>query len=247
MEGTKEKKLVRFPDLFWEDSINEILQTKEMKTLSTFMKSARKSKVVYPESKLIFRPFAETNWNRVAVVIIGQEPYGNVFDDGLCYSTKSIITPPPLLNIFLEIQRSIYPGGTIDNLFEMRDGNRKERNNNLHWWARQGVLLLNQRLTVEKDKYKSHENKGWEFFIKSVIEVLNNHPRQLVFLLWGNESKDYSKFINKKHIILESSNPLPATANQGFMGSNCFVEANKVVKSSYGKIIHWHNKTEWYQ
>jgi uracil-DNA glycosylase len=247
MERIEEKKLVRFPDLFWEDNINQILQTKEMKELSVFMKSARKKKVVYPESKAIFRPFAEVNWNRVNVVIIGQEPYNDEYSDGLAYSSKSIITPLPLLNIYLEIQRSLYPQSTVDLLFQSKENGRIIRNNDLKWWARQGVLLMNQRLTVEQGKPKSHENKGWEFFAKQIIELLNNHPKQLVFLMWGNEAKDYTHLISKRHIVIESSNPLPQTANLGFMGSNCFVEANKVVKSSYGKIIHWHNNAEWYQ
>lgn len=247
MERTEEKKLVTFPDLYWEHEINKILQTKEMKDLSTFMRSARKNKVIYPESKALFRPFGLTNWNRVNVVIIAPEPYNDVYADGLAYSSKSIITPPALLNIYLEIQRSLYPNQTIDNVFKITEQGRIMRNNDLKWWARQGVLLLNYRLTAEKDKPKSHANRGWEYFTEQIIELLNFHPKQLVFLLWGNEMKDLRKLINKKHVILEAPSPLPQTANLGFMGSNHFIEANKVVKSSYGKIIHWHNNTNWYQ
>lgn len=162
------------------------------------------------------------------VVILGQDPYhGDGQAHGLCFSVEKGVTPPPSLqNIYKEIERDL----SIKNSLE----------GDLSSWARQGVLLLNSVLTVERNYAASHAGKGWEIFTDKVIEVLSEEKENLVFLLWGNYAKTKGKKIDrKKHLVLESSHPSPLSVYRGFLGSSHFSKTNEYLKANGKKEIDW--------
>lgn len=218
----------------WKEFINEELTKDYMKSLQVYIKKERETKVVYPASSEVLTCFNLCDYYQTKVVIIGTEP--NPYDShnhGLAYSTLASVTPPQLTKIFSEIRRTIYP--------EWEKRNREiHKTNDLSAWARQGVLLLNILMTSEKDKRGAHKNKGWEQFLTNTIQELNKHPYSLVFMLWGINAKNYAKFIDKKHYILEAEHPLAA---QGFEGCQHFLKANEFINKKYFNVrstINWH-------
>jgi uracil-DNA glycosylase len=162
-------------------------------------------------------------------VVLGQDPYHQSKQaNGLCFSVnKGINIPPSLLNIFKEIKRDL----KID----------MPQHGDLSIWAKQGVLLLNSVLTVEKGKANSHKDKGWEILTDYIIKAINDKSQNpVVFLLWGNYAKNKKKLIkNEKHIILETTHPSPFSANMGFLGCGHFSLVNKYLKSFNIKEINW--------
>lgn len=183
------------------------------------------TKIIYPEYPNIFNAFRLTDYDQVRVVILGQDPYhGDGEAHGLSFSVREgIRRPPSLNNIFKELK---------DDLGIYRT------NNDLSDWGRQGVLLLNSILTVEKDKAASHKDIGWEIFTDNVIKLLNERDEPIVFILWGNYARSKKVYItNKKHYIIESNHPSPLSANRGFFGSKPFSKTNNfLIKNGYEPI-----------
>lgn len=186
------------------------------------------NKIIYPEKHNVFRALKLTPYHNVKVVIMGQDPYhGEREANGLSFSVSKGITLPPSL-------RNIYK--------ELYDDLSIERNNNgdLSDWAREGVLLLNAVLTVEKDKPASHRNFGWELLTDYIIKVLNEKNEPVVFILWGNFAKAKAKYItNPNHLVLTSPHPSPFSARSGFFGSKPFSKTNSYLISKGIAPIKW--------
>ena len=187
-----------------------------------------KGKIIYPERDLIFAAFNSTPFDKVKVVIIGQDPYhGAGQAHGLCFSVReNIKIPPSLQNIFKELNRDLnitYPA-----------------NGNLTGWAKQGVLLLNATLTVEAKSPGGHQNRGWEEFTDKVVDVLNREKKGLIFVLWGSYAQKKGERIDvSKHYILKSSHPSPFSANRGFMGCGHFSKINEILIKRGNQKIDW--------
>ena len=182
-------------------------------------------KVIYPPKKDVFNAF-RLSYKDVKVVILGQDPYhGEGEAHGYAFSCLKTPIPPSLKNIYKEL----YTDLNIQK--DMLDGN-------LLPWVKQGVMLLNTGLTVEKDKPNSHKDIGWHTFTDAVIEKLNEREKPVVFILWGNNARDKKKLItNPQHLIIESPHPSPFSANNGFFGSKPFSKTNDfLVKNGMSKI-----------
>ena len=196
--------------------------------LHEFVDNEYKTKTIYPPRENIFFALKNTPYEYVKVVIIGQDPYhGEGEAHGMCFSVNpGIKVPPSLQNIYKEIRRDL--GCKIPN------------NGYLLKWARQGVLLLNAVLTVEKDKPASHQGKGWEIFTDRIIEEINKKDTPVVFLLWGNFAKQKSSLItNPKHLILTSSHPSPFAVRYGFDGCSHFSKTNEFLVKTGQAPIDW--------
>lgn len=196
--------------------------------LHDFIENEYKTKTIYPPKENIFFALKNTPYEYVKVVIIGQDPYhGEGEAHGMCFSVNpGIKIPPSLQNIYKEIRRDL--GYKIPN------------NGYLLKWARQGVLMLNAVLTVEKDKPASHQGKGWEIFTDRVIEEINKKETPVVFLLWGNFAKQKASLItNPKHLILTSSHPSPFAVRYGFDGCSHFSKTNKFLIENNMAPIDW--------
>lgn len=205
---------------------------------------------VYPSAGNVFNALRFTPFEKTLVVIVGQDPYHtpNVAH-GLSFSSLNAQTPPSLLNIFKEIQRSLYPHETLRDIFphpEQRLAETNYYNNDLTWWAKQGVLLLNRILTVEQGIPLSHKGWGWETFTDTIISKLNESKHRIVFMLWGKQAQEVKPLISSKHLILETSHPSPMSVNAGFNGCDHFKLANDVIRAQFGKHICWHNNKNWY-
>lgn len=204
-------------------------QASYMTNLREFLvDEAKKKKVIYPKGNEIFSALNETPFDKIKVVIIGQDPYhGPGQAHGMCFSVKpGVRIPPSLQNIYKELHR--------DLKIPMRN------HGYLKSWAQQGVLLLNTVLTVEKGKAGSHRGKGWEIFTDKIISLLNNEKEHLVFLLWGSSAQQKAKMIDeKKHLVLRSPHPSPLSAHRGFLGNNHFSKANNYLKRLGIQPIDW--------
>lgn len=200
-----------------------------MHELKSFLKSElEQGKIIYPHGSEIFSAFKETPFERVKVVIIGQDPYhGPGQAHGMCFSVKpGVKAPPSLVNIFTELRSDV--------------GVETPSNGYLGHWASQGVLLLNSVLTVEKGMAGSHHKKGWEQFTDKVIEVLNAHKENLVFILWGGPAqKKAAKVDSKRHLVLKSVHPSPLSSYRGFFGSKPFSKANAYLVKHGKDAIDW--------
>ena len=196
--------------------------------LHDFVDNEYKTKTIYPPRENIFFALKNTPYEYVKVVILGQDPYhGEGEAHGLCFSVNpGIKVPPSLQNIFKEIHRDL--GLKIPN------------NGYLLKWARQGVLMLNSVLTVEKDKPASHQNKGWEIFTDTIIKKVNEKDTPVVFLLWGNFAKKKKELItNPIHLVLTSSHPSPFAVNYGFNGCTHFSKTNEFLIKNNMAPIDW--------
>lgn len=185
-------------------------------------------KTIFPEKGNIFNALKLTDFDNVKVVIMGQDPYHGVGEaHGLSFSVqKGVRIPPSLQNIYKELE---------DDL-----GIKPKDNGDLSGWAREGVLLLNSVLTVEKDKAASHRNLGWELLTDYIIKVLNTKEDPIVFILWGNFAREKKKYItNKHHLVLESPHPSPFSAYSGFFGSRPFSKANNFLIKNKKEPINW--------
>ncbi|MBE6148885.1 MAG: uracil-DNA glycosylase [Firmicutes bacterium] len=185
-------------------------------------------KTIFPEKENIFNAFKLTDFDNVKVVIMGQDPYHGIGEaHGLSFSVqKGIRIPPSLQNIYKELR---------DDL-----GIPPKAHGDLSGWAKQGVLLLNSVLTVEKDKASSHKGLGWELFTDYVIKLLNSKDDPIVFILWGNFAKEKKKYItNKKHFVVESPHPSPFSAYNGFFGSKPFSKTNNFLIQNKKEPIDW--------
>ncbi len=213
----------------WKLKLNEYFESEKFRKLSNFVREEYINEIIYPAPKNLFNAFNKLPFDKVNVVIIGQDPYhGEGQAHGLCFSVQDgIKLPPSLKNIYKEIE---------DDLKIKKDFS----NGNLTTWASQGVLLLNSVLTVRKGIANSHANKGWEDFTDYVISKLSKDRENLVFLLWGNYAKNKSQLIDvNKHLILKSTHPSPFSAYAGFFGCKHFSKTNKYLKSVNKSIIDW--------
>jgi uracil-DNA glycosylase len=196
--------------------------------LISFVKSEYNTQVVYPPGKEIFRSFDACDFDKVKVVIIGQDPYhGPGQANGLCFSVReNMKMPPSLVNIFKEIRNDL--------------GKPIPQNGDLERWAHQGVLLLNATLTVRASSPGSHQNKGWETFTDAVIKTISDQKEHVVFLLWGAYAQKKGEIIDRqKHYVLLSPHPSPFSADRGFFGNKHFSKTNDYLKSKGLKEIDW--------
>ena len=197
-------------------------------SLKQFLVEEKKKFRIYPSGVNIFNAFNSTPFDKVKVVLLGQDPYhGEGQAHGLCFSVpEGIPMPPSLVNIFKEINSDI--------------GVNIPPNGDLSRWARQGVLLLNATLTVRAGQAGSHQGKGWEFFTDSVIKKLSENKSGLVFLLWGRFAQQKAGFIDgSKHLILKAAHPSPYSADNGFFGCKHFSKTNKYLSENRIEEIKW--------
>lgn len=196
--------------------------------LTDFVRKEYHETTVYPPGKLIFNAFNLCPFDKVKVVIIGQDPYhGPGQAHGLCFSVNDGIQPPPsLVNIFKEINSDL--------------GNPIPQSGNLTRWAEQGVLLLNATLTVRAHQAGSHQKRGWEEFTDAVIRKLAEEKSNLVFILWGSYAQKKGAFIDRnKHLVLTSVHPSPLSAYNGFFGNHHFSLANDYLVKNGKTAIDW--------
>jgi len=213
----------------WHTELNVEFEKSYFQNLTSFVRSEYSSQTCYPPGKQIFSAFDHTPFDKVKVVIIGQDPYhGRGQANGLCFSVADgVVVPPSLQNMFREIENDI--------------GNTPPQSGNLERWANQGVLLLNATLTVKAHQAGSHQNKGWELFTDAVITRLSEKRNGIVFLLWGGYAKKKGEKIDaSKHLVLTSGHPSPLSANRGYwFGNKHFSKANKYLLEHSREEIKW--------
>lgn len=208
----------------WQNALLDELKKPYIAKLAAFIKSERaKSDPIYPPEELVFNALKQTPFDKVRVVIVGQDPYhGPEQAHGLCFSVPvGVALPPSLKNIFKELQ---------DDL-----GIPKPAHGCLLKWAQQGVLLLNATLTVKESSPLSHHKKGWELFTDAIIQKLAEKDEPVIFVLWGKNALSKCKHLqekiqNKPHKILTAAHPSPLSAYAGFFGCRHFSKINKLLK-----------------
>lgn len=211
----------------WQDFLQAEFNQPYFKKLSNFLTEAYKNTTVYPPKQQVFSAFT-TDLNNVKVVILGQDPYHEPGQaHGLAFSVRdNVKIPPSLVNIYKEINAEY--------------GTPIPKSGNLKRWQEQGVLLLNNVLTVEAHKAGSHRGYGWEDFTLHCVEYLSKNRPHLVFLLWGRDARNKAKLIDKqKHLVLESAHPSPLSAYNGFFGNNHFKLCNEWLESHNLEAIQW--------
>lgn len=211
----------------WDTFVKEELEKPYFQELVTFLKTEDKHKVILPPKEDRLACFKLTSYDRVKVVILGQDPYHN-YDQahGLAFSVKSGKFPPSLINVFKELVNDI--------------GVTYPKTGNLTPWAKQGVLLLNTVLTVELHQPLSHQNKGWELFTLEAIKKINEKDERVIFILWGAKAKAYATYIDQhKHRVIMSAHPSPLSARHGFFGSKPFSKANYYLEEVGQPTIDW--------
>jgi len=198
------------------------------KPLQQFVKEERKKYTVFPPDKEVFAALHLTPYEKVSVLILGQDPYHEVGQaHGLCFSVRSdVAIPPSLQNIYKELH---------DDL-----GCRIPNNGCLTPWSEQGVLLLNAVLTVRAHQANSHQGKGWENFTDAIIRAVNDNPERVVFVLWGAYARKKALLINTaRHVIIQSAHPSPLSAASGFFGSRPFSKINAALREAGKPEIDW--------
>ena len=213
----------------WKKVLEKEFDEKYFGDLIEFVKSEYQKSTVYPPAKFIFNAFNLTPFDRVKVVILGQDPYhGPNQANGLAFSVNdNISNPPSLVNIYKEIETDL-------------GIKTKNKNGNLESWARQGVLMLNATLTVRSGQAGSHQNRGWEKFTDAVIKILSEQKENLVFILWGAYAQKKGSVIDKnKHMVIKSAHPSPLSAYNGFFGSKPFSQTNTYLIFNGKDPIDW--------
>ncbi len=213
----------------WHPSIKTLLETQSMVDLKLFLQQQKQAKkVIFPHSKNWFKAFELTAFDKVKVIILGQDPYHGLGQaHGLSFSVvQGVKKPPSLGNIFKELHSDL-------NIEPSQSGD-------LTHWATQGVLLLNSVLTVEAHQAASHANQGWEVFTDSIIKTLSEQRQHLVFILWGAYAQKKALFIDKdKHLSLTAAHPSPLSAHRGFLGCRHFSKTNDYLKMHNQQVINW--------
>ena len=213
---------------YWDTVLDSEYHKEYFANIVKFVNKVYKEKTIFPPKARILSALDITDYNDVKVVILGQDPYHGIGEaNGLAFSVNDgVKRPPSLKNIYKELHDDL--GVEIPNT------------GNLESWAKEGVLLLNSVLTVEKDKPASHKNIGWETFTDSIIKKLNERDKPIVFILWGNFAKSKKELItNPKHLVLTSSHPSPFSVNYGFFGSKPFSKTNEFLRKNGIKEIDW--------
>lgn len=212
----------------WAPLLADEFEKPYFQALISFVRSEYSQYRCFPPGSLIFNAFNTTPYDKVKVVLLGQDPYHEPGQaHGLCFSVNDGIPfPPSLVNIFKEIQTDI---GTL-----------VPSSGNLTRWAQQGVLLLNATLTVREHQAGSHQRRGWETFTDSVIRLLSDTRENLVFILWGGYAQSKSYLIDgRKHLVLSSAHPSPLSAYRGFFGNHHFSLTNQYLISKGIEPIKW--------
>ena len=213
----------------WKEVLKDEFEKEYFRKLTSFVKAEYSGQSpIYPPAKLIFNAFDHCPFNKVKVVILGQDPYhGAGQANGLCFSVnKGIPIPPSLLNIFKEIEQDT--------------GIPVPQDGDLTRWSEQGVLLLNATLTVRASQAGSHQKRGWEEFTDAAIRQLSTMRENIVFILWGSYAQKKGAFIDRnRHLVLTSPHPSPLSAYQGFFGNHHFSRANEYFKEHGQKPIIW--------
>ena len=212
----------------WDKYLDVIWKSEGFKKFYQLVENEYHTKTIFPPKDHIFNALKLTPYEKVKVVIMGQDPYhGEGEAHGLSFSVqKGVKTPPSLQNIYKELQSDL--------------GIKPNDNGDLTKWAERGVLLLNAVLTVQKDTPASHKKLGWERLTNYIIKQLNNREEPIAFILWGNFAKEKKQFItNKKHLIIESSHPSPFSCNYGFFGSRPFSKTNEFLIKNNIEPINW--------
>lgn len=212
----------------WKEGLKAEFKKPYFIELIDFVKTEYRTQTVFPPGKEIFRAFDCADFDKVKVVIIGQDPYhGPGQANGLCFSVRDgVPMPPSLKNIFKEIQSDL--------------GKPFPKSGDLERWANQGVLLLNATLTVRASSPGSHQKKGWEEFTDAVIKEISDKKSNVVFLLWGAYAQKKGEIIDRsRHLVLMSAHPSPFSADRGFFGNKHFSKTNEYLKSKSLKEIDW--------
>ena len=213
----------------WKKVLQKEFDEEYFSKLTEFVKSEYQKSTVFPPAKFIFNAFELTPFDKVKVVILGQDPYHGVNQaNGLAFSVNDgIPAPPSLVNIYKEIESDL--GQKTIN-----------KNGNLENWAKQGVLMLNATLTVQSHMAGSHQNKGWEKFTDAVIKILSEQKENLVFILWGGYAQKKGSVIDEsKHLVIKSVHPSPLSAYNGFFGSKPFSQTNAYLIFNDKEPINW--------
>ncbi len=215
--------------LSWADVLKVEKQQSYFKEILSFVEAERRAgKEIYPPNKSVFEALSTTPFDKVKVVIIGQDPYhGPGQAHGLCFSVKKGVPPPPSLNnIFKELKNDLEiptpPHGCLSG------------------WAAQGVLMLNAVLTVERGQPQSHINRGWERFTDAVVSAINVHHSGVVFMLWGSPAQKKCLGIDcHRHHLLKAPHPSPLSAHRGFLGCKHFSQCNNLLRTGGKTPVDW--------
>ncbi len=212
----------------WKAHIGSEFDKQYFIDLTQFVREEYMHTTCYPPGKMIFNAFNLCSFDKVKVVIIGQDPYHEPGQaHGLCFSVNDGIQfPPSLVNIFKEIQNDF--------------GTPAPQSGNLTRWAEQGVLLLNATLTVRAHQAGSHQRRGWEEFTDAAIKALANDREHIVFILWGSYAQGKAAYIDpSRHLVLKSAHPSPLSAYRGFFGNKHFSRANDYLVQNGETPIKW--------
>ncbi len=213
----------------WSKYLTPLFKQDSFKQLADFLDHQKNNNItIFPPKNQIFKAFELSDFANTKVVILGQDPYHNEGQaHGLSFSVpQGIKIPPSLVNIYKELELDL-------NITPNNSGN-------LERWAKQGVLLLNSALTVEKNSPGSHAKTPWVDFTESVIQLLSNNKQNLVFLLWGAHAQQKAELIDSdKHLILTASHPSPFSAHKGFFGCKHFSKTNNYLKMHKLKPVNW--------
>lgn len=212
----------------WYELLKPEFESPYYKNLEKFLKAEYSQSAVYPAAENIFAALNFVPFEKVKVVIIGQDPYHQFRQaNGLCFSVPDEVeVPPSLVNIYKEIQSDL--------------GYDIPKTGNLYAWAKQGVLLLNSVLTVRANQPNSHKARGWEQLTAAIIKHLNNGKKPVVFLLWGRNAKEIGKDIDtSRHLVLTAPHPSPLSAYSGFFGCKHFSKANEFLLKTGQEPINW--------
>jgi len=215
----------------WFELLKPEFESENYKNLEKFLGTEYQKYTIYPVAENIFSALNFVPYDKVKVVIIGQDPYHEPKQaNGLCFSvSKDVVVPPSLVNIYKEIKTDL--------------GCEIPKHGDLSSWARQGVLLLNSVLTVRKGMANSHKGKGWEQITGKIVEKLNEREKPLVFMLWGRNAMEIGANIDKnKHLVLTAPHPSPLSAYSGFFGCKHFSKANQFLKEHNETEIDWEIK-----
>lgn len=212
----------------WDIILKDVFESEQYLKLQSFLDDEYENNIIYPTKDNIFNALKLTSYNDVKVVIMGQDPYHEPNQaHGLAFSVlEGIKLPPSLKNIYKEIESDL--------------GIKMNNTGNLTNWAKQGVLLLNNVLTVKAHEANSHKGKGWEYVTDKIVEKLNDREEGIIFIFWGNNAKNKQKLINNpNHIVLTAPHPSPLSAYHGFFGCGHFKKINEILKEKGMKEINW--------
>jgi uracil-DNA glycosylase len=212
----------------WRPALAAEVEQPYFAELRRFLEAERRAHTVFPPEDEVFSQLELTPYDKVKVLILGQDPYhGPKQAHGLAFSVRPGVRPPPsLANIFKELQAD--------------QGCAIPKNGHLTHWAEQGVLLLNAVLTVRQREPNSHKNRGWERFTDAIIRAVSARDNTVVFVLWGAYAAKKAELIDEsRHVILRSAHPSPYSADRGFFGSRPFSAANAALKKSGQEPVDW--------